>query len=105
MGEPLPLTQLTIQDIQLELIRRHQFNRFDGKRISHDLLAQRTLWEAVLLDRQGNFDLVKLRDLSNNLWNTDTLFILAVDDSSAYQLKELGQQWLADSIDILGADA
>jgi len=105
MEDPTPLTRLTIQDIQLELIRRQQFNRFDGQRITQDLLAQRTLWEAVLLDRPCNFDLIKLRDLSSNHWNTDMLFILAVNESSAYQLKELGQQWLADSIDILDADA
>lgn len=99
------LAEATVQEIQLELIRRRQFNNFDGQRIVHDLFENRNLWEAILLDGQPPLDLVKLRDLSANHWNADTLFILAVDDASAHRLQELGEQWLADSVDVRGEEA
>ena len=105
MEESPRLTEANIQDIQLELIRRRQFNNFDGSRVIRDLLEHRDLWEAVLLDGQPPFNLIKLRDLSVNRWSTDTLFILAADDASANRLKELGEQWLADSVDIRGEEA
>lgn len=103
--EPLPLTAATVQEIQLELIRRTQHNNFDGKHIAEDLLAHRELWESVLLDGLSPLNLIKLRDLSGNYWNTDTLFILAVDEAGAHQLKELGEQWLADSVETYDAEA
>lgn len=105
MEESSRLTEANIQDIQLELIRRRQFNNFDGSRVVRDLLEHRDLWEAVLLDGQPPFNLIKLRDLSANGWSTDTLFILAADDASANRLKEFGEQWLADSVDIRGEEA
>ena len=103
--QPVPLTNATVQDIQLELIRRTQHNAFDGKHIAGDLLERRELWESVLLDGPSPLNLIKLRDLSGNYWNTDTLFILAVDEAGAYRLKELGEQWLADSVETYGAEA
>ncbi len=39
-----------MQEIQLELIRRHQFNAFDGRKIAASLRQHRSLWEAVLMD-------------------------------------------------------
>ena len=103
--QPVPLTNATVQEIQLELIRRTQHNSFDGEQVHRDLLERRDLWEAVLLDRPDPTSLIKLRDLSGNYWNTDTLFILAVDEAGAYRLKELGEQWLADSVETYGAEA
>jgi len=60
-------------------------------------MAHRELWEAVLLDRLGLSGrrrpgglpvsgLIKLRDLSNNIWNADKLFILTPDAASAHRL-------------------
>jgi len=37
--------------------------------------------------------LIKLRDLSGNLWNVDTLYVLTPDVSSAWQLAEIAQRW------------
>jgi len=39
--------------------------------------------------------LVKLRDLAGNFWNVDTLYILAVSESSAGRLAEFADPWLA----------
>src|SRR6266478_6162978 len=84
--EPLPLTEASVQEIQLELIRRRRFNQFDGPRIVASLRRHRSLWRAVLMDRLGYVsdldgtqsvsDLIKLRDLPHNDWNVDDMYIL-----------------------------
>ncbi|WP_439622658.1 hypothetical protein [Gemmata sp.] len=92
------LRDATVQDIQLELIRRTRFNAFDGERVFATLQRHRPLWVAVLLDRPGRSlpygsslllvdGLIKLRDLPDNRWNTDTLYLLTptLDDA-----RELG---------------
>lgn len=92
-----PLGKATVQEIHLELIRRTDFNAFRGEFIVASLLAHRDLWEAVLLDRLGFSrmgrlpagGLVKLRDLSDNLWNADTLYILTPDAQSAQKFAKL----------------
>lgn len=87
----------TVQDIQLELIRRTKFNDFDGERICELLNQHRYLWRAVLLDRPGvpNYaeptrlltgGLIKLRDLEDNIWNADTLFVLTHTVGNAREL-------------------
>jgi hypothetical protein len=92
--QKLPLGEATAQDIQLELIRRWEFNAFDGPRVAAKLLEHRELWDAVLMDRLAisnpgslpAMGLIKLRDLPYNDWNVDTLYILARDQRAAKQL-------------------
>ena len=107
--EPLPLTEASVQEIQLELIRRRRFNQFDGRKIVASLRQHRKLWRAVIFDRPGLFTsdqsglsamcLIKLRDLPMNYWNVDTLFVLCEDVDKARQLTEIAEseQWMADS--------
>ena len=91
-----PLHEATTQEIQLELIRRTEHNYMSGERLVATLLEHRELWEAVLLDRisfsrPGKLPasgLIKLRDLSHNYWNTDTLFILTPSKASAAKLSK-----------------
>jgi len=92
------LTEATVQEIQLELIRRHQHNYFEGEEVAEDLMAHREWWEAVLMDTSAR--LVKLRDLEKNFWNVDTLYILATDEPSARRLAKLGERWSADSVTV-----
>ncbi len=100
------LIEASVQDIQLELIRRHEYNLFHGERVAADLLPHREWWEAVLMDTYGlasmhgipGAGLIKLRDLKHNFWNVDTLYILAPDEESARRLAALGEVWLADSV-------
>jgi hypothetical protein len=109
--EPLLLTEASVQEIHLELIRRHQYNAFDGRKIVQSLRLHRSLWEAVLMDRPGFQDrdgtshlgLIKLRDLSGNFWNVDYLFILAQTLQQARELARIAEQeeWLADEISIM----
>ncbi|QEL16722.1 hypothetical protein [Limnoglobus roseus] len=88
MNEDLILRSATVKDIQLELLRRTRFNALDGKRVVASLFRHRHLWRAVVLDRPGvpNYaepahlltgGLIKLRDLPDDIWNADTLFISA----------------------------
>lgn len=98
----LSLIQATVQDIQLELIRRQQFNNFDGERVVADLLTHRDWWQAVLMD---GLDLIKLRDLNDNIWHTDTLYILATDARNAYRLAELAEDWEADTVEVYEREA
>ena len=73
------LTEVTIQELHLELLRRTRFNAFDGEDIHEGLLALPDLWHAVLLDAGGLFatgggaGLIKLRDMAGNYYNVDTL--------------------------------
>ncbi len=92
------LTEATVQEIQLELIRRHQHNYFEGEEVAEDLMAHREWWEAVLMDTGAR--LVKLRDLADNFWNVDTLYILAANEHSARRLAELGERCLADTVSV-----
>jgi hypothetical protein len=63
-------------------------------------MKHRAYWQAVLLDRPGlaNYHkpgrllmsgLIKLRDLDDNLWNVDQLFILTAKREQAVQLARL----------------
>jgi len=92
------LRDATVQDIQLELIRRTRFNTFDGERICDLLERYRSHWRAVLFDSPGlpNFDkpgslllsgLIKLRDLDTNIWNVDTVFVLTHTPDQARELE------------------
>jgi hypothetical protein len=100
MSDSLLLHEATVQEIQLELIRRTRFNAFDGERIYASLIKHRAYWQAVLLDRPGvpNYQkpghllisgLIKLRDLNDNFWNADQLFILTAKREQALQLARL----------------
>ncbi len=97
------LHEVSVQDIQLELIRRSRHNAFDGELVHKSLLKHRALWEEVLLDRQGiaNYRTpggllvtgpIKLRDLPHNHWNADTLFVLTVSPAAARELAEVAKR-------------
>jgi hypothetical protein len=103
MNESLTLRDASVQDIQLELIRRTKFNAMDGERIVASLLVHRDLWLAVLLDRQGvpNYaqpgrlltaGLIKLRDLPDNYWNADKLFLLTESRDQARRLAQIADE-------------
>jgi hypothetical protein len=94
------LQEATLQELQLEMISRVQFNNCDGEHIVADLLDNIELWESVMMDA-GCGSMVHLRDLPLNQWNVDTLFIVAVDGVSAEKLARMAENWNPDSIDLL----
>ena len=94
MNSSLTLRDATVQDIQLELIRRTRFNDFFGEQVCELLARHRSRWQAVLLDHPGvpndvepkrflTGGLIKLRDLNTNIWNADTLFVLTLTVADA----------------------
>src|SRR5437763_8743821 len=97
MNDSVLLHEATVQEIQLGLIRRTKFNAFDGVRLHASLMKHRAYWQAVLLDRPGLASyqeprhllmsgLIKLRDLDDNIWNADKLFILTAKRAQAVHL-------------------
>jgi hypothetical protein len=91
------LMHASVQDIQLELIRRTTHNALDGARVVRSLLAHRELWQAVMLDRIAfsrpgklpSAGLIKLRDLPEGYWNADTLYVLTPTKKAAKELAQL----------------
>ena len=111
MNQSLFLQNASVQDIQLELLRRTKFNALDGERVVASLLRHRGLWLAALLDRPGvaNYakpsfllmsGLIKLRDLPDNFWNADTLFILTATRTQAEELARIAEEedWAGEII-------
>jgi hypothetical protein len=103
MNETLLLRDASVQDIQLELLRRTSFNALDGEKVCVSLLRHRHLWRAALLDRPGvaNYaepglllmgGLIKLRDLADNFWNADTLFLLTPTRREAERLAQIAEE-------------
>lgn len=103
MSESLSLQEASVQDIQLELLRRTRFNALDGGQVHASLLKHRRLWLAALLDRPGVPDyrepgrlllagLIKLRDLPQKIWNADTLFVLTRTHDDARELARLAEE-------------
>ena len=103
MNESVSLRDATVQDIQLELLRRTTFNALNGEVVYASLLNHRHLWLAALLDRPGvpNYTepgflltagLIKLRDLPDNFWNADSLFILTRTRAQARELAGIVQE-------------
>jgi hypothetical protein len=100
MSDAPSLREASVQDIQLELLRRTRFNDMDGEKVYASLLRHRHLWLAALLDRQGvpNYaqprrlliaGLIKLRDLPDNIWNADTLFVMTRTHAQARELARI----------------
>ena len=105
--EPLLLTEASVQEIQLELIRRWRYNEFDGRKVVASLRRHRSLLPAVFMDRLGFVDqdgsarwgLIKLRDLHWNRWNVETLSILTdtLDQARQWQQVAVVDDWQADT--------
>lgn len=102
MSKAPTLHDASVQDIQLELLRRTKFNALDGERVCASLRKHRKLWLAVLLDRPGvpNYaepgrlltaGLIKLRDLPDDQWNADTLFVLTPTQAAAEELAKAAE--------------
>lgn len=94
------LKEATVQELHWELIRRSNYNAFDGRKACAFLERHRALWESVILDRLGfstgkddetgsDWGLIKLRDLAGNHWNADTLIVLTPGRAAAEELARL----------------
>jgi hypothetical protein len=86
-----------IQAIQLDLLRRSSFNNLDGTKVARALLNNRRLWCGALIDRLGSDALIKLRDLDENVWNVDTLYVLS-SGANDRMLTRLARRWHPDAM-------
>jgi len=86
-----------VQNLMFELMKLASFNSYDGQQVVSDLIDHKDLWRGAILDRD---DLIKLRDIENDKWNVDTLFILTTGVNDV-KLEELAHEWCADEIKYL----
>jgi hypothetical protein len=84
---------MNAQELQFELMKKASFNNFHAEQVINDLKDNTHLWDAALMDQSN---LTKLRDLSDDIWNVDTLYILTGMKSD--QLYELALQWNPTSL-------
>jgi hypothetical protein len=96
-GKPPSASVTKTQAIQFDLLKRSSFNNLDGSRVVRDLLKNRRLWCGALIDRLGSDALIKLRDLDENVWNVDTLYVLS-SGANDRLLTRLARRWRADAI-------
>jgi hypothetical protein len=102
-GKP-PKGITKIQAIQLDLLGRSSFNNLNGPQVVRDLLSHRQLWCAALIDRLGSDALIKLRDLDDNIWNVDTLYVLS-SGANDPALARLAGRWHPDARSWVGGSA
>jgi hypothetical protein len=83
------LTDATPLELQLELLRRTRFNRFNGPKIHRDLVAHAELWcaaifgrdDVVFVERNGT------RTHASPFWNT--LNLLPAEEEEGYNADQL----------------
>ena len=111
MSRDLQLSEATVQQLQLELIRRVRFNECDGQKIAESLERHSHLWLAATMQRMGlehqehrdwipAMSLIALRDLRGERWNVDMLFVLTRNVEDALALQEVAklEDWDADEL-------
>jgi hypothetical protein len=94
------LAKATVQEIQLELIRRAGISSFDGKAVVSSLKRNRDLWEAAMIDRiclqrgiQIPYNaLNKLREIPYGIWNADTLYVLTPSIAKGKKLARVAKK-------------
>ena len=86
-----------IQELQLRLIESTNYNAMEGERVAADLRKHQDWWRACLLTREHPSHLICLRDLEEDRWNADTLYILSSGANDA-RLEELANSWHTDTM-------
>ncbi len=90
-----------VQQIQLDIIAKTNFNLFDGKRIAEWLKENHKMWRAVLLP----LDFISLRDMDDGRWHADTLYIYP-EDGWQFKLEEVvKEQFNADEVSWIGGSS
>lgn len=107
-----------IQAIHLELMKRATFNSFNGEYVVKDLIKNREIWDGCLMIRDvgcefrhhippkvecPNSDLIPLRDMPENYWNVDTMYIL-VKKKNLKEFIKMTRKWGVDDRQILNEE-
>jgi hypothetical protein len=89
------------QQIQLDVIAKTNFNRFNGKRIAQWLIENHKMWRTVLLP----LDFISLRDMNTGHWHADTLYIYP-EEGYGFELEEImKEQFHADETQWIGGES
>jgi hypothetical protein len=87
------------QKFQLKVIARTNFNFCNGRRIAELLKENKKMWCSVLMP----LDFISLRDMEENCWHADTLYIYA-EEGYQYPLEELvREQFNANEVHWIGS--
>jgi hypothetical protein len=100
-ADPTPLSAATVQQIQFELFRRSAVSVEHGDLVEPLIDVLRThadLWTGMVIDRihlghRGHgllpMTMIPLRDVGQNFWNADTLYVLCPSRAAADALAAL----------------
>ena len=90
------LSDATVQEIELELLRRSVVGEYKvAAEFINILLENRRLWRGLIVDRLGVNEgghwlqpmaMIKLRDIEQNFWNADTVYVLCSGSAAADEL-------------------
>ncbi len=92
----LRLADATVQELQLELLRRSVADQYSVDELIQILIDNQNLWRGLIIDRLGinegghwlqPMSMIKLRNIEDNYWNADTLFVLCPNKAAAESLK------------------
>jgi hypothetical protein len=106
---------MSIQELQFELMKQSTFNEFDGERVVKSLQKHEDLWRGVIMDRSSycfhgrlgdqedgeKIDLIKLRDIEDNCWNVDTVYLLP-QEGKEDEIYKVAKGWGADEVSWIG---
>ena len=89
------------QKFQLDVIARTNFNFCEGRKVAELLKENRRMWRAALMP----LSLISLRDLEENSWHADTLYLYA-EEGWQHSLEELvREQFNADEVHWIGGSS
>ena len=101
---------MTTQELQFELMKKGSFNGFDGEEVVRFFQDNPVLWQGVIFDRGSSnamnghpfaecIDLIRLRDIPDDCWNADTLYITPKKGREADLKERIEEKLGADEVD------
>lgn len=96
------MSEKTVQELQFELMKRASFNGFSGEQVVKDLKKNKGLWKGAfmfMLPAYEPINLIPLRDIEDNEWNVDTLFI-NTNKKNLTELLRIVSTWNADEVEV-----
>lgn len=90
-----------VQELMLRLMELASFNNFDGFEVVKWLRENRDLWDGVVMLRG---DLIMLRDIKDDSWNVDTVYILASGHDDDKLFTAIENSWGADEVSYLSEE-
>ena len=102
-----------VQELQFRLMCKASRNFFDGNKVVDSLIEHKDLWKGVVMTRAAYntpeardysevVNLICLRDIENNFWNVDTIYILPEPEKEK-ELYKLAKKWDADEVNWLSS--